>query len=72
VQVDVEALISTGGTTAGSPTEEEKKAATPVLLRVPTDLLDRVDRRLSMRAVKIPRHTWILEAILEQLEREAS
>jgi hypothetical protein len=72
VGVDVEALISKGGTTAGSSTEEEKKAATPVLLRVPTDLLDRVDRRLSARAVKIPRHTWILEAIVEQLAREAS
>ena len=70
--VDVEALIRKGGTGTESPGEEEKKATTPVLIRVPTHLLERVDQALSARSVKVPRHTWILEAVVEKLDRDAA
>jgi len=50
-------------TRAGTPT--------PVLLRVPPDLLQRIDRAVETRRIKTPRHPWMLEALLEQLERDA-
>jgi len=67
-EVDVNALINKGGT--ASANETEKKAATPVLIRIPAELLDRVDQALSGRPFKIPRNTWVLEAIIEKLEKE--
>lgn len=42
-----------------------------VAVRIPEDILDEVDRVMKMRSVRIPRHTWLLEAIVEKLEREA-
>ena len=68
----MDALIKKGGTAGPSSHEETKKGATPVLVRVPGDLLEKVYQALSERRVKIPRHTWLLEAIVEKLEREVS
>ncbi len=78
--VDVDALILKGGSVAGqgAPDREPSrpqaaapvKDPTPVVLRVPAALLGRVDEVLDARAVKIPRHTWLLEAVVEKLERE--
>ena len=70
--VDVEALINKGGSVAPTP---EPAVATgkpvPVVLRVPPDVLARVDQLVEARRVKVPRHTWLLEAVVEKLEREA-
>ena len=75
--VDVEALINRGGSVAA---QIEDKAATAsnstqkqnatVNLRIPLDLLGRIDHSLENRPLKTPRHTWILEALLEKLSRE--
>jgi hypothetical protein len=46
------------------------RTPTPVLLRVPSDLLQRIDRAVQTRRLPLPRHTWMLEALLEKLERE--
>jgi hypothetical protein len=43
---------------------------TPVLLRVPPDLLRRIDQAVESRRIQIPQHTWMLEALLEKLERD--
>ncbi|MGI9318499.1 MAG: hypothetical protein ACR2QW_14305 [bacterium] len=67
--VDVEALIQKGGSVAVKSTVN-KSRITPVALRVPSDLIERLDRILLNKPVKVPRHTWILEAIVEKLERE--
>ena len=66
--VDIEALIKRGG----SPTGDEGDSAkpSPILLRVPSDMLQRIDASLKTRPIKVPRHTWILEAIHEKLSRE--
>jgi len=66
--VDVDALIGRGGSPAGNA-EEGKPAA--ILLRIPPDLMARLEASLKGRPVKLPRHTWILEAIHEKLTREA-
>jgi hypothetical protein len=67
--VDVDALIKKGGSVAGKNGEE--KSAVPVILRVPEDILEKVDASVQARRIKTPRHTWLLEAILEKLERES-
>lgn len=68
--VDVEALINRGGSPTG--TESESTKPTPILLRVPLDMLQRIDANLKTRPVRVPRHTWILEAIYEKLNRDNS
>ena len=70
--VDVDALISKGGGVAerGSQSDRTERATSPVVLRVPAHLLGRIDEVLASRLLKTPRHTWLLEAVLEKLERE--
>ena len=65
--VDINALIRKGGSVAG---EKEEGKPTPILLRLPSEVLSQVDTALKSRRIKTPRHTWILEAIVEKLERE--
>ena len=70
--VDVDALISKGGSVARARAEPAAPAKTaPVVLRLPPDVLARVDRAVKARQVKVPRHTWLMEAVIEKLEREA-
>jgi hypothetical protein len=68
--VDVDALIKKGGSVAGKNGQE--KSAVPVILRVPEDILEKVDASVQVRRIKTPRHTWLLEAVLEKLEREST
>ena len=74
VGVDVDALISRGGGVAGREPKPDRKEGTtsPVVLRVPAPLLSRIDEALASRLLKTPRHTWLLEAVLEKLEREGT
>jgi hypothetical protein len=41
-----------------------------IQLRVPTDLLEHIDRALRRRPVPPSRHAWILEAIHEKLHKD--
>jgi hypothetical protein len=52
----------------GKPAARE--ATHSVVLRVPAHLLARLDSAVDQRSVRVPRHTWILEAIAEKLARE--
>jgi hypothetical protein len=71
-EVDVDALINKGGSVArvAEPAPLPSKPA-PVVLRMPPDVLVRIDRAVEARRVKVPRHTWLMEAVIEKLEREA-
>lgn len=69
--VDVDALISKGGSVAGKNGGQGKDAV-PVILRLPEDILQKVDASVQARRIKTPRHTWLLEAVLEKLERESA
>ena len=72
--VDVDALINKGGsvaTASAAPAVPSDKPV-PVVLRVPAEVLERVDRLVEARAVKVPRHTWLMEAVIEKLTREES
>lgn len=70
--VDVDALINKGGSVA-QPSDQGRSApkqAAQVKLRLPPELLAQVDQALKGRRIAIPRHTWLIEAIVEKLERE--
>ncbi len=68
--VDIDALIHKGGSVAGSEAPQRSERHAPVVLRIPVDVLAQVDTAVQRRPVRIPRHTWIMEAIVEKLERE--
>jgi hypothetical protein len=67
--VDVDALINKGGSISQRQDAEQKEK--PVILRVPEDVLERIDAIVKARRIKTPRHTWLLEAVLEKLEKES-
>ena len=54
---------------------KEASRIVPVSLRVPLDFLHRIDRvvqaRKKRKNVPLPRHSWIMEAMAEKVEREA-
>jgi hypothetical protein len=65
--VDVEALINKGGTVAPKTAMNGGGQVTPVILRLPKGILGQIDAAVKSRPIKMPRHTWILEAIVEKL-----
>lgn len=73
---DISALIEKGGSTAKGPSGRERKHPETkpqfIQLRLERDLLGQIDALIHQRKVKIPRHTWILEALYEKLEREGN
>jgi len=64
--VDIDALISKGGS---APKQQRESETTPVIIRLPSELLAAVDAAVAGRPIRIPRHTWILEAIHEKLSK---
>jgi hypothetical protein len=64
----IEAFIRRGGSTAADAAHAAKTKS--VLLNVPQDVLADIDQLRGDRRVKTPRHTWIMEAIIEKLDRE--
>ena len=70
VPVDVDSLIRKGGSVAEDEAASSSARKTiPITLRIPRGLLKQVDEFLKTRAVPIPRHTWLLEAVHEKLAR---
>lgn len=41
--------------------------AAVLTIRLPVELRDQIDAVLAQRPIKIPRNTWVLEAVLEKL-----
>jgi hypothetical protein len=70
----IQELISRGGSqpTTTPPPEAAVKSPTPILLRIPAEMVGQLDAALKARPVRLPRHTWILEAIHEKLLRDLS
>lgn len=69
----ISALISKGGSVAedredgGNANQTEKK---PVLIRIPPEALRKIDEIVGAKKIKMPRHTWLLEAVFEKLEKD--
>jgi hypothetical protein len=73
--VDVDALIRKGGSVAGEAegvTAAQASKVTSVIVRVPADVMERIDQAVQARRIKTPRHTWLMEAIVEKLDRESN
>lgn len=69
-EAQIAALIEKGGSAARQKAVTPPARNMPVSLRIPGPLAERLDNVLQDRLIRVPRHTWILEAIVEKLERE--
>lgn len=49
---------------------EDKTSEVAITVRMPRGTLDRVDALVKARLTRIPRHSWLLEAIYEKLYKE--
>lgn len=66
----IQALIEKGGPPARQETRDADSPPMAVSLRIPAPLAARLDTFLGDRLIRVPRHVWILQAILEKLDRE--
>jgi len=69
----VQQLISKGGSVAPASASppEDTPAYSPVLVRIPSDMLADIDAAVKRRRpVRISRQAWIIEALHERLSRE--
>ena len=64
-EAEIAALIQKGGSVP-----QGNKPTQYIQLRLDRELLGAIDAVPHRRKIKIPRHTWILEALHEKLERE--
>lgn len=64
-----EDFINQGGSTTAKTIMATKSEAA-VNVRLPVEVLAQVDEAVKQRRVKTPRHRWLLEAIIEKLDRE--
>ena len=69
-ETQVTVHIDKGGTAVGH-TAQAPIQNLPVALRIPGLLAERFTRALEDNMTRMPGHTWILEAIVEKLDREA-
>jgi hypothetical protein len=64
-------LIRKGGSVAATGAQPAEPELVSVLLRLPRDMLARIDASVKRRQpVRIPRMSWIIETLQERLERE--
>lgn len=71
-ETQIAALIDKGGSSTRDNTVQAPAARNmAVSLRIPVPLAQRLDTFLQSRMIRVPRQTWILEAIVEKLDREA-
>ena len=66
----IQALIEKGGQPARQETVAADSPPMAVSLRIPGPLAERLDTFLRDSLIRVPRHAWILQAILEKLDRE--
>ncbi len=68
---NINALINKGGSIAKEKADGgNQSGGKPVLIRVPAEALQKIDEIVSAKKIKTPRHTWLLEAVFEKLERD--
>ncbi len=68
--IDVDALIAKGGEVSGQQSAEPDVTIKTIPLRIRNDFLKRIDSSVKAQPIKTPRNTWILQAIMEKLERD--
>ena len=70
----LDAFINKGlqSSESAQPEVSEQEQIARVQLRLSKSKLRQIDESLNQRKVKVSRHVWLLEAIEEKLEKEAS
>jgi hypothetical protein len=63
-------LIEKGGSVATTEGKGTKRKIVQVFFRAPADIIERADEAAKSRPIPSTRQNWLLEAILEKLERE--
>lgn len=66
----IEALIAKGGSVATPEPAPLTPGVKMVPVRIDPTLLTRIDRAVQAQPIKIPRNTWVLQAILEKLAHD--
>lgn len=71
----INALINKGGS-VGEDIEYDSSNAKqtgdkPILIRIPAEAVKKIDEIVSAKKIKTPRHTWLLEAVFEKLEKDS-
>ncbi len=76
----VTALINKGGSVPAQIVEKQvtakiqkkvlKGGQVPVQLRLSPEILDVIDNLIGQRLIPLSRHTWFMNAIVEQIKRE--
>ncbi len=51
-------------------TQQAEPNAAVLTVRLSVELRDEIDAALAKRPIKVPRNTWVLEAVLEKLARD--
>ncbi len=69
-EADVMALIEKGGSVATNKPKRTRTKPQLVQLRLSREVVDRIDSVIQSRLVPPSRHTWLLEAVYEKLQRE--
>jgi predicted DNA binding CopG/RHH family protein len=64
------ALIKKGGRSARPLEDEDQVQEKRISLRIPEDVAERIKQAAKARPIKMPSHTWIVEAVLEKLKKE--
>ena len=67
---EIEALIAKGGSVATPASSPPEPSVKMMPVRIDTTLLARIDRAVQAQPIKIPRNTWVLQAILEKVARD--
>jgi hypothetical protein len=67
----IQQLINKGGSPPHARAERGEAELSPVLLRIPSDMLAKIDAAVQRRRpVRISRQAWIIETLQQRLKRE--
>ena len=70
-EASIQQLINKGGSPPRAKPERSEAELSPVLLRIPSDMLAKIDAAVQRRRpVRISRQAWIIETLQQRLERE--
>ncbi len=71
----INALINKGGSVAEDMEDDSSNAKQtgdkPILIRIPAEAVKKIDEIVGAKKIKTPRHTWLLEAVFEKLEKDS-
>ena len=69
----INALINKGGSVAVDKEDSshtKEMGDKPILIRIPAEVVKKIDEIVGAKKIKTPRHTWLLEAVFEKLEKD--